>query len=80
MVHGARLDSVTTDLALLVLLLPFAAFLLLAVVTPLRRRGRVAGAISIAAVAASFLAALFIWLAWTGIVLGKFTGPRTVIP
>jgi len=54
---------VTPDVALplLVLALPFAAFLLLAVVGPLRRTGRPAGLVSIAAIAISFAAALTVW-------------------
>ena len=53
----------TPDVALplLVLALPFAAFLLLAVVGPLRRTGRPAGLVSIAAIAISFAAALTVW-------------------
>ncbi|MBI4637414.1 MAG: NADH-quinone oxidoreductase subunit L [Candidatus Rokubacteria bacterium] len=43
--------------AVLVLALPFCAFLLLAVVPPLRRRGRAAGAVGIAAIAAALFAA-----------------------
>jgi NADH-quinone oxidoreductase subunit L len=53
-------------MALLVVLLPFVAFVLLGVVVPLRRRGRAAGAVSIAAIAVAFLAALFSWFVWTG--------------
>jgi NADH-quinone oxidoreductase subunit L len=41
--------------------MPFVAFLLLAVVGPLRRTGRGAGLVSIAAVAISFAAALTVW-------------------
>jgi NADH-quinone oxidoreductase subunit L len=48
-------------LALAALGLPFCAFLLLAVVAPLRRSGRPAGALSIGAVAGSLLAALVLW-------------------
>ncbi|OGK98930.1 MAG: hypothetical protein A3E31_00815 [Candidatus Rokubacteria bacterium RIFCSPHIGHO2_12_FULL_73_22] len=48
-------------LPLLVLALPFTSFLLLAVVAPLRRAGRVAGAVGIAAIAASLGGALLIW-------------------
>ena len=51
----------SVSLALLVPLMPFAAFVLLAVVGPLRRTGRGAGALSIAAVVISFVAALRIW-------------------
>src|SRR5213594_3230309 len=53
-------------MALLVVLLPFLAFVLLAVVVPLRRRGQAAGAVSIAAIAVAFLAALFSWVVWKG--------------
>src|SRR5881398_2508142 len=53
-------------MALLVVLLPFVAFVLLAVVVPLRRRGQAAGAVSIAAIAVAFLAALFSWFVWKG--------------
>jgi len=49
-------------LPLLVLALPFASFVLLAVVAPLRRAGRAAGAVGIAAVAAALAGALVIWL------------------
>jgi NADH-quinone oxidoreductase subunit L len=49
------------SLALLALWLPFAAFLLLGVVAPLRRAGRAAGLVSILAVAGSLLAALVLW-------------------
>ena len=48
-------------LPLLVLAMPFGVFLLLAVVGPLRRTGRGAGLLSIAAIAISFVAALVIW-------------------
>ncbi|MBI2205936.1 MAG: NADH-quinone oxidoreductase subunit L [Candidatus Rokubacteria bacterium] len=48
-------------LPLLVLGLPFASFLLLAVVPPLRRTGRGAGVISILAIAGAFLGALGVW-------------------
>jgi NADH-quinone oxidoreductase subunit L len=48
-------------LPLLVLAMPFVAFLLLAVVAPLRRAGRPAGLVSIAAIAISFVAALTVW-------------------
>ena len=47
---------------LLVLALPFGAFLLLALVPPLRRRGTVAGWLSILAMAGAFAAALSTWL------------------
>src|SRR5881628_1916393 len=53
-------------MALLVVLLPFVAFVLLAVVVPLRRRGQAAGAVSIAAIAVAFLAALFSRFVWKG--------------
>jgi NADH-quinone oxidoreductase subunit L len=45
----------------LVLGLPFAAFLVLAVVAPLRRAGRAAGAVSILAAAVALVAALGVW-------------------
>ncbi|MBI4591422.1 MAG: NADH-quinone oxidoreductase subunit L [Candidatus Rokubacteria bacterium] len=48
-------------LALAALGLPFGAFVLLAVVAPLRRAGRAAGALSVAAVGGSLLAALILW-------------------
>ena len=48
-------------LPLFVLALPFAAFLLLAAVPPLRRTGRGAGLISILAMAVAFLSALVVW-------------------
>ena len=46
---------------LLVLGLPFAAFLVLAVVAPLRRAGRAAGVVSILAAAVAHVAALGVW-------------------
>jgi len=49
-------------LALLVLGLPFASFLVLALVRPLRRAGRPAGVVSITAIALALLAA---WVLWT---------------
>ena len=49
------------SLPLLVLGLPFAAFLALAVVAPLRRAGRLAGGVSIAAIGAALLCALVVW-------------------
>jgi NADH-quinone oxidoreductase subunit L len=48
-------------LPLLVLAMPFVAFLLLALVGPLRRTGRGAGLVSIAAIAISLAAALIVW-------------------
>ena len=53
--------TLNVGLPLLVLAMPFAAFLLLAVVGPLRRTGRGAGLVSIAAIAISFAAALTVW-------------------
>jgi NADH-quinone oxidoreductase subunit L len=49
------------QLALAALWLPFGAFVLLAVVVPLRRAGRLAGVVSIAAVGVGLLAALNLW-------------------
>src|SRR6059036_1187108 len=48
-------------LPVLVLGLPFASFVLLAVVAPLRRAGGAAGAVSIAAIAPAFLVAVLVW-------------------
>src|SRR3989449_345200 len=48
-------------LPVLVLGLPLASFVLLAVVAPLRRAGGAAGAVSIAAIAAAFLVAVLVW-------------------
>src|SRR5438876_2765847 len=48
-------------LPVLVLGLPFASFVLLAVVAPLRRAGGAAGAVSIAAIAPAFLVAVLGW-------------------
>ncbi len=48
-------------LALAALGLPFCSFVLLAVVPPLRRAGRAAGALSIAAIGGSLLASLVLW-------------------
>ncbi len=49
--------------ALVALGLPFCAFLLLAVIPPLRRTGKPAGALSIAAAFGSLVAALVVWRA-----------------
>ena len=46
------------SIALAVLGLPFAAFLLIAVIRPLRRAGRASGAVSIAAIGAAFVVTL----------------------
>jgi NADH-quinone oxidoreductase subunit L len=46
---------------LAVLALPFAAFVALAVIAPLRRAGRVAGGVSILAIAVAFVCALATW-------------------
>ncbi|MBI2152981.1 MAG: NADH-quinone oxidoreductase subunit L [Candidatus Rokubacteria bacterium] len=48
-------------LALAALGLPFGSFVLLAVIPPLRRAGRAAGALSIAATGGSLLASLILW-------------------
>jgi NADH-quinone oxidoreductase subunit L len=53
--------TLNVGLPLLVLAMPFVSFLLLAIVGPLRRTGRGAGLVSIAAVAISFAAALAVW-------------------
>ena len=50
-----------STLALAALGLPFSSFVLLAVLTPLRRTGRAAGVLSIAAAAGSLLASLILW-------------------
>jgi NADH-quinone oxidoreductase subunit L len=55
-------------LALLALWLPFGAFLLLGVVAPLRRRGRLAGWLAILAVAGSLASALLLWRTLAGTV------------
>ena len=52
----------SSSLAVLVLALPFAAFVLLAVVAPLRRAGRPAGVLSLIAVGSALVAAVGIWL------------------
>ena len=52
---------VTVWLPLFVLALPFAAFLLLAAVPPIRRTGRGAGLLSIVAMAVAFLVSLLVW-------------------
>ena len=54
--------TLPTRLPLLVLLLPFAAFVVLAVVAPLRRAGARAGLLSIAAMSVAFMAALVAWV------------------
>jgi NADH-quinone oxidoreductase subunit L len=51
-----------TAAALRVLLLPFAAFLILALVAPLRRAGRLAGWVSIGAMGVAAVQALTIWV------------------
>ena len=51
----------SVGLPLAVLALPFVAFVLLAVVAPLRRAGRLAGLVSILAVGLAFAAALIVW-------------------
>ena len=53
--------TLNVGLPLLVLAMPFFSFLLLAIVGPLRRTGRGAGLVSIAAIAVSFAAALTVW-------------------
>jgi len=53
--------TLNVGLPLLVLAMPFVSFLLLAIVGPLRRTGRGAGLVSIAAIAISFAAAIFVW-------------------
>ncbi len=53
--------SVIVWLPLLILVLPFAAFVLLAVVAPLRRAGRRAAGVSIAAMAVALAGALVVW-------------------
>ncbi len=52
-------------LALIVLGLPFVSFLVLALARPVRRAGRAAGWLSIAAMACAFLIALVIWSSGT---------------
>ena len=54
--------TLPTRLPLLVLLLPFAAFVLLAVVAPLRRAGPRAGLLSIGAMSVAFMTALVAWV------------------
>src|SRR5439155_1024885 len=58
---GADVMDANVWLPVLVLGLPFASFVLLAVVAPLRRAGGAAGAVSIAAIAAAFLVAVLVW-------------------
>jgi NADH-quinone oxidoreductase subunit L len=53
--------TLNVGLPLLILAMPFVSFLLLAIVGPLRRTGRGAGLLSIAAIAISFAAAVFVW-------------------
>jgi NADH-quinone oxidoreductase subunit L len=53
--------TLNVGLPLLVLAMPFVSFLFLAIVGPLRRTGRGAGLVSIAAIAISFAAAVFVW-------------------
>ncbi|HEY7539928.1 MAG TPA: NADH-quinone oxidoreductase subunit L [Methylomirabilota bacterium] len=53
--------TLNVGLPLLVLAMPFVSFLLLAIVGPLRRTGRGAGLVSIAAIAISCAAAVFVW-------------------
>ena len=54
--------TLPTVLPLLVWVLPFAAFVLLAVVAPLRRAGPRAGLLSIGAMGVAFMAALVVWV------------------
>src|SRR2546425_845443 len=54
-------------LPVLVLGLPFASFVLLAVVAPLRRAGGAAGAVSIAAIAPAFLIQMFVFWELVGL-------------
>jgi NADH-quinone oxidoreductase subunit L len=49
------------ELAVLVLLLPFVSFLLIALIRPLRRSGRPAGAVSILAIGVAFVTACLMW-------------------
>ena len=67
-----RLEPADVFLPLLVLAMPFVSFLLLAVVGPLRRTGRGAGVVSIAAITVSFVAALIVW--HRGLVVGRTWG------
>jgi NADH-quinone oxidoreductase subunit L len=53
--------TLNVGLPLLVLAMPFVSFLFLAIVGPLRRTGRGAALVSIAAIAISFAAAVFVW-------------------
>jgi len=53
--------TLNVGLPLLVLAMPLVSFVLLAIVGPLRRTGRGAGLVSIAAIATSCAAAVFVW-------------------
>jgi NADH-quinone oxidoreductase subunit L len=53
--------TLNVGLPLLVLAMPFVSFLFLAIVGPLRRTGRGAALVSVAAIAISFAAAVFVW-------------------
>ena len=62
-------------LALIVLSLPAASFLALALLRPLRRAGRLAGGVSITAIGAAFGAACLLWLRATS--RAPLTSPST---
>ncbi|PYN18987.1 MAG: hypothetical protein DMD76_27890 [Candidatus Rokuibacteriota bacterium] len=64
------------ELALLVLALPFASFLAIGLIRPLRRRGRPAAAVSILAMAGAFLTAGA--MSWQGIPVARGLNPAVL--
>ncbi len=64
------------ELALLVLALPFASFLAIGLIRPLRRSGRPAAAISIVAMAGALLAAAA--MSWQGIPVARALNPSVL--
>ena len=64
------------ELALLVLALPFASFLAIGLIRPLRRSGRPAAAISIVAMAGALLAAAA--MSWEGILVARALNPSVL--
>jgi len=64
------------ELALLVLALPFASFLAIGLIRPLRRRGRPAAVVSILAMAGAFLTAGV--LSWQGLPIARALNPAVL--
>jgi NADH-quinone oxidoreductase subunit L len=66
----------TPEYALLILALPFAAFLAIGLIRPLRRSGRPAAVVSIAAMAAAFVVAVRTWM--TAATVAPGTNPSRI--